>query len=154
MAGLGGVSWSTVIVLAVLLAAGAGLAVQAPVNATLARHAGGLVTAAFLSFLVGFLVLLAYTLARGAWPSLESLAEAPWWAWTGGLFGILFLIATSWSVGQVGVLTTLAAAILGQLLAAIIVDRIGAFGLPVREISLPRLAGVAMIASGLILSRF
>lgn len=154
MADLGGVGWGMLLVLGVCLAAGAGLAVQAPVNATLARHAGGLTMAACLSFLVGFLVLLALTALRGDWPPPATLASAPWWAWTGGLFGIVFLLATSWSVGQVGVLTTLAAAILGQLLAAIIVDRIGAFGLPVREISLPRIAGVAMIAGGLILSRF
>jgi bacterial/archaeal transporter family-2 protein len=143
----------TVLVLVTLLGAGAGLSVQAPINAVLARAAGGLAMAACISFFLGFLLLAVVTMARGDWPPPETLAQAPWWAWIGGAFGVLYLLSTTWSVPQVGVLTTLAAVILGQLVAAIVLDRIGAFGLPVHEITWPRIAGVAMVAGGLILTR-
>lgn len=139
--------------LALLIAAGVGLSMQAPVNAVLARHTGSVLIAACLSFFVGFVLLLAATLFRGDWPPAGQLAQAPWWVWIGGTFGVLYIIATAWTVPIVGVLTMQVAVILGQVVAALLVDRMGAFGVPVQEITWPRLAGVVMIAGGLVMTR-
>jgi bacterial/archaeal transporter family-2 protein len=56
-------------------------------------------------------------------------------------------------VHVLGVVTMVAALILGQLLAALALDATGAFGLAVREISPTRVAAVALVAAGLVLSR-
>ena len=45
------------------------------------------------------------------------------------------------------------ALVVGQLVAALVLDRIGAFGLPVHDISLTRLAGLGLVLAGLALSR-
>lgn len=60
----------------------------------------------------------------------------------------------AWSLPRLGALTALAALALGQILAAIALDRVGAFGLPLRELSLPRLLAAIMVGVGLVLSRF
>jgi bacterial/archaeal transporter family-2 protein len=52
-----------------------------------------------------------------------------------------------------GVVTTVAALILGQMTAALVLDRLGLFGLPVQELSVTRLAAAGLVAAGVVLSR-
>lgn len=143
----------TVLALIAVLLGGMAIAVQAPINARLSGVTGDPVAAAAVSFLVGFLALAALTLIRGL-PALPSLSATPWWVWTGGAFGAFYVWATIWSVGTLGVVSLVAAVILGQLLAALTLDALGAFGMPVREISPARIAAVVLVAAGLVLSRF
>lgn len=136
-----------------LLAAGAALAIQAPINTVLARSAGGLLAAAALSFLVGFAGLVLLLVVRGEMPTLQRLGEAPWWAWLGGGIGVLYIVVTMWAVPKLGVVSMLVAVILGQLLAGLVLDRIGAFGLTVHEISWQRILGLVLVLAGAVLSR-
>ena len=142
--------WIALIAIAV---GGMAIATQAPINSKLASHVGDPVAAAAISFGVGFLVLAMATVIRGDVPSVAQLASAPWWAWTGGAFGAIYVWAAVWSVSTLGVVTMVAALIFGQLAAALVLDAMGAFGLAVREISLTRILAVACVALGLILSR-
>ncbi|MEJ6393702.1 DMT family transporter [Gymnodinialimonas sp. 2305UL16-5] len=132
---------------------GACIATQAPINSRLSSHVGDPVTAAAISFIVGAIILCAIAVARGAVPSLGQMAAAPWWAWVGGALGAVYVWAAVWSVGTLGVVTLVAALIFGQLTAALALDAIGAFGLQVREISWTRIAAIALVAAGLVLSR-
>lgn len=136
------------------VAAGVAITMQAPINARLSAHAGDGMAAAAISFGVGLALLVALTAFRGAIPSVERLAGVPWWAWTGGLFGAGYVWAALWSVGSLGAITLAAALILGQMVAALLVDATGAFGLDVREITPQRFAAVALVAAGVVLSRF
>jgi len=146
------VSGGTLALLA-LLAAGAGLATQAPINAALSRSVGDAAVAACINFLVGFLILLGVCAVRGVGPTAGFLTATPAWAWIGGSFGATYILALTWSVPQVGALTAAAATILAQLVAALLLDRIGAFGLPVQEISWTRVLGVLLVLGGLLLTR-
>jgi transporter family-2 protein len=139
--------------LATIALGGVAIAVQAPINSRLAGHVGDPVAAAAISFLVGFLVLGSIVAARGTMPGLQAMANAPWWAWTGGALGAIYVWAAVWSVSALGVVTMVAALIFGQLTAALVLDAVGAFGLQVREISWTRILAVAFVAVGLILSR-
>jgi len=141
------------IALVVIVAGGALLATQGPINAALARAAGDPVLAALISFAVGTVALAAAALLRGAAPSAAGLLAAPWWAWTGGLLGAYFVLAMVWTVPVLGVLTLAAAAVLGQMLAALALDATGAFGLAVQPVSPRRIAAVALVIGGLLLSR-
>ncbi|MGR3490637.1 MAG: DMT family transporter [Shimia sp.] len=142
----------TLLALTAIAIGGACIAIQAPINARLASHVGDPVAAAAISFLVGFMVLAAVTLARGAVPGVSAL-DAPWWAWVGGALGAIYVWAAVWSVGTLGVVTLVAALIFGQLSAALVLDAIGAFGMQVREISWTRIGAVILVAAGLVLSR-
>ena len=77
----------------------------------------------------------------------------PWWAWFGGTLGTIYVASSLWAVHVLGVVTMVAALILGQLLAALALDASGAFGMAVREISPTRIAAVGCVAAGLVLSR-
>jgi transporter family-2 protein len=129
------------------------LAVQAPVNAVLARGAGDPVVAAAVSFLVGFLFCLAVCVLRGVGPQAGMVAAVPAWAWFGGVLGGIYISTLIFAVPVTGALTAAAATVLGQLVMSLILDRIGAFGLPVQEVTWQRLAGVGLVFAGLLLTR-
>jgi transporter family-2 protein len=136
-----------------ILLGGVFLSAQAPINAALAKSLGDPVLAACISFGIGFLVLAVVSAFRGAWPSGSAVAAAPWWSWLGGLLGAFYVAIVIWGVPQLGVVSTVAALIFGQVAAALILDAIGAFGLPVQAITWQRLLAAGMILGGLVLSR-
>jgi transporter family-2 protein len=139
--------------LAVVVAAGVAVAVQAPINAALGRTLGASLAAAAVSFGTGFTALVALTLATtGAAPFLR-LAATPPGLLAGGLLGAFYVWAMLWAIPTVGVLTAVAALILGQLATALALDATGAFGLPVHAVSPARIAALALVAGGLVLSR-
>jgi transporter family-2 protein len=140
--------------LALIVLAGICIAVQAPINSALARQVESPVPAAAISFGVGFALLVALSLALGQGRGyLRALGAEPW-MWAGGLLGAFYVWAMVWSLPRLGALTALCALALGQIVAAALLDRMGAFGLPVREISPYRILAALMVGGGLILSRF
>ncbi|WP_201860442.1 DMT family transporter [Microvirga soli] len=136
-----------------ILLGGVFLSAQAPINAALAKSLGDPVLAACISFGIGFLILAVVSAFRGAWPSGSAVAAAPWWSWLGGLLGAFYVAIVIWGVPQLGVVSTVAALIFGQVVAALVLDALGAFGLPVQAITWQRLLAAGMILGGLVLSR-
>ena len=136
-----------------LICAGAALAVQAPINAALSRGLGDATLASAANFLVGFLVMAAICALRGAWPGAGAVGQVPLWAWVGGSMGAFYITVLIVAVPLTGALTAAAATILGQMVMAMLLDRFGAFGLPVQEITWQRLAGLSLVLGGLVLSR-
>ncbi|TVQ57729.1 MAG: DMT family transporter [Rhodobacteraceae bacterium] len=139
-----------------VVAAGMALSTQAPVNAALARLLGGPLPAASVSFGVGLVILIAATglQALAAGPrAAPDFAGAPWWVWIGGVLGAVYVVTITATVGTLGVLTLVAATVLGQLIGALVLDAVGAFGLPQRPITWTRALAPVLVAGGLVLSR-
>jgi transporter family-2 protein len=136
------------------LVAGVGLAVQAGINSAMARHAARAEFAAIVNFGVGLVALVAWAVAsRMRWPSAATLAEAPAWAWAGGLIGAFYVTAAVLIVPRLGLALTLGLSVAGQLVGALLLDRIGAFGLAARPLTPSRVAGVALLVVALVLIR-
>jgi transporter family-2 protein len=135
------------------LLSGALIALQAPTNALLARGAGSPVNAALVSFVVGTLALLLVALALGVRPAPGPVRSLPWYAWTGGLYGAVFVAIAAFAVPRTGVTLFLTAAIAGQLVMALFLDRLGAFGVPRVDINPGRVAGIILVLGGTLLVR-
>lgn len=134
------------------LLAGAGMPLQAGINLRLRHALGEPVAAALVSFAVGTLCLLAYVAAaRTPLPIAGALSGTPWWAWTGGALGAFFVFATIVLAGQLGAATTMAWLLAGQFLAALLLDHFGLVSFTLREVTWPRVAGVALIIAGAVL---
>jgi transporter family-2 protein len=71
----------------------------------------------------------------------------------GGLYGAVFVSMAAFAAPRLGVTFFLTISIAGQLLMALLLDRVGAFGVPRVEISPTRLAGVALVLAGAFLVR-
>lgn len=143
-----------IIAMLVIVLGGICIAVQAPINAALARQLGSPITAAAISFGVGFVILTSLTVILGQGRSFARAPGVEWWMWAGGILGAFYVWGMVWSLPRLGALTALCALALGQIVAAILLDRTGAFGLPIRDISLPRILAALMVGGGLVLSRF
>ena len=140
--------------LALVAVAGALIATQAGVNAQLARATGHPVFAATISFLVGTAALLVCAFAvRGAWAGPAALTNAPWWIWTGGLMGAMFVAMSAWLAPILGAATLVSVAVAGQMLFALVLDHYGLVGFPVRSMSAGRALGAALLVAGVVMIR-
>src|SRR3990170_4500984 len=72
----------------------------------------------------------------------------------GGPMGALFVFGTTLLAPRLGVAAMLALIICGQIASSLMFDRFGVLGLPLREISTPRLIGAALVVAGVLLVNF
>jgi transporter family-2 protein len=146
-------SFAVIYIVLSIIIVGATLAMQAPANAALARALGDPVAAAALSFGIGFIILTAIAVLRGAeTPNFSALNSIPWWALSGGALGALWVLAAILAVPRLGVVTMFSAMILGQLIAALMIDAVGGFGLQPRDLNPTRLLAVGLVGAGVMLS--
>ncbi|MGE0499752.1 MAG: DMT family transporter [Rhizobiaceae bacterium] len=136
--------------------AGAALAVQVTVNAELARGLGLPVAAAAVSFFAGAVILAVVTLAvaRTQDITIDFGAPSPWLFVVGGLLGATYVTSSIILVPRIGAAALLAFIVAGQLVAGLLIDRIGYLGVAVRELSAGRIAGALLLMVGAVLIRF
>lgn len=139
--------------IATVLLGGALIAIQGPINATLGKAIGSSVNAALVSFLVGTLALAIVVLTVRSVPNADAMRSLPWWAWLGGLCGAVFVTAATFAAPRLGVANMLTLAIASQLMAAIALDHVGAFGVARQAVSGGRVAGVLLVIVGAVLVR-
>lgn len=140
---------------AILIAVcGSFIAMQAPINAALSKNIDSTLAAATISFGVGFFILLGITLLSGEGSGLARVPTVPKFLLIGGALGAVYVWAALWAVPILGVLTTTTALILGQMIAALLLDYFGAFGLAARDVTPQRVIAAVLVAAGAVLSRF
>ena len=132
--------------------AGATLAVQVGLNATMRGHAGSPMAAALINFMVGtvFLAIVLFS-ARGSFANFAQATGAPWWAWCGGILGGLYVAASAAFGPAIGGATFLALIVAGQMVTALTLDHFGLLGFPVRLLDAWRLAGATLVIAGMFL---
>jgi transporter family-2 protein len=143
---------SQILALLAILLGGVAIAVQAPLNGALGRTLGAALPAASVSFGVGFVALMVLSYATLGTPFARLGSVAPW-QWLGGLLGAYYVWSVIWGVPTLGVVTAMAALILGQMAGALVLDAVGAFGVAAQPISLTRVLSVVLVAAGVVLSR-
>jgi transporter family-2 protein len=135
------------------LVSGAFAALQTPTNAMLSRAVNSPVNAALISFAVGTAALALIALTLGVRPNAAAVRALPAYAWAGGLYGAFFVTAAAFAAPRIGLALFIALLIAGQLGMALLLDHLGAFGLPRQPISPTRLLGVLLILAGVVLVR-
>ena len=124
---------------------------QAPINSGLGKNVGTF-AAATISFAVGTLVLFTICVAvGGGFGDVGSARNLPWYYLTGGALGAVYVTTALVTVRELGAGGVTAAVITGQLTMSVVLDRAGVLGLPEKAVSLPRVAGVLLLAAGLFL---
>jgi len=93
------------ILAAVILSAAAGVSfvIQQAVNADLRASIGSAAWAGFVSYLGGTVCMLALAVVlREAVPTVTDIDRSHWWAWTGGLFGAVYIAISIFLVPRLG----------------------------------------------------
>ncbi|MGB3715931.1 MAG: DMT family transporter, partial [Candidatus Promineifilaceae bacterium] len=128
--------------------AGALITVQSVLNASLGDRAGVLgsvMALTIVSFVV--LVVLIFLFPNAAnFRGLPGLSR--WYLYLGGALGVIILVSTIFLVPKIGAAETLTAIVVGQLTLAVVVDHFGLLSVPRVEVSLLRVAGIALVAVG------
>ena len=135
-------------------AVGAGLAMQAGVNAQLRAATGSALWTSLISASITVLLLGAAQIAQRDVLPVSGYGRFPWWIWIGGLAGAAYVLAVVAFTRHLGVAMLFAAIIVGQLSAGLIIDHFGWFNVPIHRISLERLAGAALLLAGMALIRW
>lgn len=142
------------VLLLLAMAAGSSVVVQQALNAQLKTALGSAAWAGLASYAVGLACMAVLALAlRDPPPSLATMARVPWWAWSGGVFGAVFIGLAIVLVPTLGAATFIALLVTGQMLTSVAFDHAGWMGLAQRPLDLPRLVGIALLIGGVVLIR-
>ena len=106
------------------LIAGALVGVQRALNGQINEHSQNSYTTSLLNFITGtsFLTLFIIILIAVGRVELQPLPIGPWWIYTGGVIGVIYIAATSLIVQHLGVLTFTLFSVGGQLIASLLLD--------------------------------
>lgn len=129
------------------LAAGALVAFQPPANALLARHVGDL-GAAFTSLVISTAIVAVLLLAAGELGRLQGLDAFRPVHMLGGIAGATIVLVSLVAVRSLGVGGVTAALVATQLIAAVLIDRLGIVGVAETPLTVTRLAGVGLLVAG------
>jgi bacterial/archaeal transporter family-2 protein len=131
---------------ALTVASSAVIAAQAPLNSHLGRSVGTF-QAAFVSFAVGTLALAVVVVFAGGYGQID-LGGVRWYYLTGGLLGVIFVSTLLVTVRTLGAAGILAAGLVGQMSASVVIDRFGLLGVQRAAVTPVRLIGILLVAAG------
>lgn len=104
--------------------AGAIVGIQRALNGQINEHSHQSFTTSLLNFIMGtaFLVIFLLMLIALGPTELVPLPTGPWWIYTGGVIGVIYIAFTSTIVQHLGVLTFTLFSVGGQLVGSLIID--------------------------------
>ena len=105
---------------------GAIVGVQRALNGQINEHSQQSFTTSLVNFTTGtafLLVLIIVGLILNGY-ELSALPSDPWWIYTGGIIGVIYIAFTSTIVQHLGVLTFTLFSVGGQLIASLVIDLI------------------------------
>ena len=130
--------------------AGAVVGVQRALNGQINEYSHQSFTTSLLNFITGttFLVILILIGVALGKNELSPLPAGPWWIYTGGVIGVIYIAFTSTIVQHLGVLTFTLFSVGGQLAGSLIIDLVS----PTDGVSVSAylIAGLAMTYVGVI----
>ncbi len=132
--------------------AGALNTVQAGANAQLRKSLNQPVIAGlavYITGMIGLLILL--PLVRSEQWNWGRVAQAPWWAWMGGILSIVSTMAGVLLARKLGSAAFTAATLTASLLCSVALDHFGWVGFEVHRASPFRILGCVLLLSGLLL---
>jgi transporter family-2 protein len=106
--------------------AGTIVGVQRAMNGQINEHSQQSFTTSLLNFAMGttfLLVILLFAMTLGGM-KLSPLPTGPWWIYTGGVIGVIYVAFTSTIVQHLGVLTFTLISVGGQLAGSLLIDLI------------------------------
>ena len=135
------------------LGIGVAMAIQTALNTQLRSYLHSPLQAAFLSFLVGTILLaLRVLLQNQPKPSLQQLSQIPWFLWLGGFLGVYAISLSIYTAPKLGFLTLSGLIIFGQLAMSLLLDHFGWLGTEKMPVNWQRLLGAIIIFVGVLLT--
>ena len=150
-------NFSITLVLFSLIAviAGALVPFQAGSNAFLGKELGHPLWATVVSLIISLSVVVPILIAlKVPAMKLDTIGSLPWWAWFGGVAGVIYITAALVLTPKLGATTFIVCVITGQVIISLFIDNFGLMGLPAKEMNLGRIMGVLFIILGMALVQY
>lgn len=143
----------TFLLMLVAVVAGFVVPIQSILNGRLGHLLANPFLAALVSFLGGTVALsIVVLVTTPGIPQVSTEGKSlPWYLFTGGLFGAVFVTSVLTLVPRIGATNVLAAAVVGQFIMALIIDHFGILGVPHINASPMRIAGCLLLITGMLL---
>lgn len=137
--------------LAVLI--GVFLPVQTAANSKLRIFVKSPYLSSMISFFIAtaFLILTSLLTHSAILISSHLMAAVPWWAWLGGVVGVIGLTANILLFPVLGSVQTVIMPILGQVLMSLLIDNFGWFNVAQKPLDLLKIVGALVLIVGVIL---
>ncbi|HCF49422.1 MAG TPA: hypothetical protein DER60_04020 [Syntrophomonas sp.] len=123
------------------------MALQGTFNAALGKVIG-IWQSTLVVHVIGVLTVSLIILALGIGWQTSKLQEVPWYAYLGGIMNVVIIYAVVRTIPQIGVGNATTAIIVAQILTALIIDNIGAFGMKQCDFQIRDILGVLLLAVG------
>lgn len=142
---------SKLIYIILTLIAGIAVTFQGPINAALTKSTN-VEFATLWAFLAGTIMILLYFLIkRIPFPTITELKQVPIYYYLGALTGLFYVITLIIVIPRLGIAKTTVLLILAQTIMALLIDRLGLFGLEVKLITTTKIMGVFLVLGGVYL---
>ncbi|MCI1984128.1 MAG: DMT family transporter [Bifidobacteriaceae bacterium] len=129
-------------------------AAQTAVNGNLGTVLGSPYRAAFISFFIGTVVLLAIVAILH--PHITYSAHASlhrWWMWIGGIIGSFFVLGNAYLAPIVGTGFTVVIVLIGLITGSLLVDQYGWCGARKKPVSIVQIIGLLVMIMGVVVIR-
>lgn len=136
----------TILVVAIGLIGGVAVGTQAPIAGAMGQRIGG-ASSSLIVHLGGAIASLLLLIGRRG-EQIEGWRTLPWYMLGCGAFGLVLYLSLNHTIPRVGATAAIAMLIVGQLLAGIVIDHFGAFGLATRALDTGRIAALALLLAG------
>ena len=125
--------------------------IQGSLNGQMGKVLGHPLRGTLVNFVVGWVLLLAILVVAVGFPSRADLGRAPWYLYTAGINGVLFVTTLLALIPLIGALKVLAAVVVGQLMVSVVIDHFGLLHVPVHALSSGRVVGLLLLVAGMVL---
>jgi len=136
----------------ILFVAGTGIPIMAALNAGLGTRLGNPIPAAFVLFLMALSVTAVLTFSNSL-PSKDQVISIPVHYYLGGLFVAFYVLSMTWIAPKIGLGNAIFIVLLGQLIAAAIIDHFGRLHVAKAPITTARIVGLGLMVTGVYLAR-
>lgn len=141
-------------ILFILLSLCAGIMIpfQSAMNAQLGKILQSSYYATLTVFFVAFISLALYIIvSRYPIPSTQEFNTAPKWSYLGGVLGGAYILLIVICAPKLGIGNVTVMLLLGQIIAAIVIDHFGLLKFPVHAVNWQRMIGVILMIGGMYL---
>lgn len=144
---LAAVSASSVAVFLSLVAGVAG-SVQVAVSGVFGKRIGVAEAAAFGAVLAAVLLVAFVLVASRSLGDVAAGLREPPWLWLNGVMSAIVVVGITFAGPRLGTFATIGLLMAGQLVAGVLIDAFGLFGLERIPLDPARVAGLALLAAG------
>lgn len=135
-----------ILIVGIGMIGGVAVGTQAQISGLMAQRIGG--TAASVVVHAGGLLASLILLAMRGGEQIQEWRSLTWYMLCSGVLGLVLYLTLSQTIPKLGATSAITLIIVGQLLAGMVIDHFGVFGVDIRSIDLNKVVAAMLLLGG------